>query len=329
MKTRPNLFQYATSELSQDAFVCWLIEWANPIYKEIDEKLHTAGTAFIKKIYNLHSKPFPSSIESLKITRQFQGLDILVEINNEQAILIEDKTYTSDPAKKLSRYYEAVVQKGYSPTQLLPTYYKIGNQSGYAPVIEAKYVPFTRKHILDVLEKAAELGIEDQIFIDYYAHLKSVEKSYADYKALPLQDWQGHMWEGFYEELKRSGIDGDYAYVPNQTGGFFGFWWCWEGNDSCKQYLQLEQDKLCFKIWVAEKEDRSKLRRDWSNRLLEGSKGFGLSLEKPRFGSGMYMTVAVLKNYRMEDEEGKLDVEKTIGVLRKAEELLHKVANTC
>ena len=27
---KPNLFKYATSELSQDAFICWLLEWAKP-----------------------------------------------------------------------------------------------------------------------------------------------------------------------------------------------------------------------------------------------------------------------------------------------------------
>ncbi|MFD2933106.1 hypothetical protein [Spirosoma flavum] len=27
--TRPNLFTYATSELSQDAFICWLAAWVN------------------------------------------------------------------------------------------------------------------------------------------------------------------------------------------------------------------------------------------------------------------------------------------------------------
>jgi len=28
--TTPNLFRFATSELSQDAFICWLASWADP-----------------------------------------------------------------------------------------------------------------------------------------------------------------------------------------------------------------------------------------------------------------------------------------------------------
>lgn len=32
----PNLFHYASSELSQDAFLLWLLEWANPANAEYD-----------------------------------------------------------------------------------------------------------------------------------------------------------------------------------------------------------------------------------------------------------------------------------------------------
>ena len=34
--TTPNLFKFATSELSQDAFICWLLSWAKKDY-EIQE----------------------------------------------------------------------------------------------------------------------------------------------------------------------------------------------------------------------------------------------------------------------------------------------------
>jgi hypothetical protein len=34
--SKPNLFSYATSELSQDAFICWLLSRASPEYKDLD-----------------------------------------------------------------------------------------------------------------------------------------------------------------------------------------------------------------------------------------------------------------------------------------------------
>ena len=37
---RPNLFTYATAELLQDAFLCWLLAWADPSYRATDPTLH-------------------------------------------------------------------------------------------------------------------------------------------------------------------------------------------------------------------------------------------------------------------------------------------------
>lgn len=36
--TNPNLFKFATSELSQDAFICWLLSWAEKDYKVGSDK---------------------------------------------------------------------------------------------------------------------------------------------------------------------------------------------------------------------------------------------------------------------------------------------------
>lgn len=110
MDKRPNLFSHGTSELSQDAFICWLAEWAKPIYKETDEYLHEAGIDFIRRIYDIHKKNFPAAIKEIKITKQFKGLDILIEINGNEAILIEDKTYTKEHSNQLKRYYEDVMK---------------------------------------------------------------------------------------------------------------------------------------------------------------------------------------------------------------------------
>jgi hypothetical protein len=76
----------------------------------------------------------------------------------------------------------------------------------------------------------------------------------------------------FYEELKENGIEGNYGYVPNRNGGFFGFWWCGKGDEKCQQYLQLEEGKLSFKIWVKEKQERNNMRTKWSQTLLYKSK---------------------------------------------------------
>lgn len=325
MKTRPNLFKHATSELSQDAFLCWLSEWANPYYQEVDAKAYEAGTAFLQKIYSVHHKTFPSSIQNIRITKQFEGLDILIEINNKQAILIEDKTYTKEHSNQLKRYYEAVVKKGYSEENILPIYYKTGNQGDYSAVREAGYIPFMRKHMLEVLQSSMQAGNQNTILVDYYTHLQEIEKMYNQYKTLPLEEWKGRMWEGFYEDLKENDVAGKYGYIAKKTSGFFGFWCEKQGDEECQQYWQLEQERLCFKIKVTDKSKRRKLRSCWSKKFIEQSKNTMIPLEKPRFGNGESMTVAVLEDYRVKDQEGRIDLSKTVEVLRTAEILLQDV----
>ncbi|MYD32112.1 MAG: hypothetical protein F4X01_11115 [Nitrospira sp. SB0661_bin_20] len=56
---RPNLFSYATSELSQDAFICWLLEWSLPQYRQTDTKLHECAVNFIRKLFEKHGKQAP------------------------------------------------------------------------------------------------------------------------------------------------------------------------------------------------------------------------------------------------------------------------------
>ena len=53
---KPNLFDYATSELSQDAFICWLLKWSNPEYIEVSKELHLCGIEILKAFFNKHNK---------------------------------------------------------------------------------------------------------------------------------------------------------------------------------------------------------------------------------------------------------------------------------
>ena len=33
-EAKPNIFKFGTSESTQDAFICWLLEWAKPDLKK-------------------------------------------------------------------------------------------------------------------------------------------------------------------------------------------------------------------------------------------------------------------------------------------------------
>ena len=81
--------------------------------------------------------------------------------------------------------------------------------------------------------------------------------------------------------------------------------------------MQLEEGRLCFKIHVADKDRRKELRDKWSKALIERSHNYSFNVEKPRFGNGRYMTVAVVRDYRVEDGQGRIDILGTMEVLGK------------
>lgn len=108
-----NIFNFATSELSQDAFLCWCLNWMNDDrnikLKEMAKKLvfELVGISDIKslKVYNQFSKDIFVNKEKLSIK-----IDILVIINNETAIIIEDKTYTSEHDNQIERYKKGLFE---------------------------------------------------------------------------------------------------------------------------------------------------------------------------------------------------------------------------
>src|SRR4051812_1220057 len=101
---KPNLFQFATSELSQDAFICWLLSWGDPNCESSDASLHRLGVVFIGKLLEMCNVPVPSPITSVKVQRQYKSIDILAVVNDQITILIEDKTATINHSNQLQRY---------------------------------------------------------------------------------------------------------------------------------------------------------------------------------------------------------------------------------
>lgn len=135
-QNQPNLFSYATSELSQDACICWLAAWADPKWKDADPALHQAGRDFIASMIRKSKQDYDSaSIKTVDVSRQVKFLDVLIEVNkelaNRLAVLVEDKTHTSNHSDQLNRYFEQVGEAGYAPTQMIPIYFKTGYQSKF------------------------------------------------------------------------------------------------------------------------------------------------------------------------------------------------------
>ena len=179
-------------------------------------------------------------------------------------------------------------------------------------VVKNGYQPFLRSDFLSVLNSYKGTNA---ILVDYRSYLQSITDKIESYKSKELSKWVRYEWIGFYLELQKRLGSGHWDYVANPTGGFLGFWWHFQGNDGCEQYLQLEENKFCFKISVKNDDKRKQLRSKWHKIINNKARDsdIDLNLVKPsRFGNGKYMTVCVFNGEYRETKDGIIDMSKTI-----------------
>ena len=323
--TTPNIFDFATSELSQDAFVCWLAAWADPGCREADGPLHATGTAFVARLLEVGRGPKVAEVRSVQVRRQWRDIDVLLVVNGDTAIVIEDKTDTKDHSDQLRRYKSAVAAE-FPADRIAAVYLKTGDQGNYRAVAEAGYGRFLRKDFLAVLDLGERAGVNSDVFTDFHRHLRKVESAVQSFRAARLAEWNldWNRWKGFFIAIQECLGEGDWNSVSNKSGGFMGFWWHWRDD----KYLQLENEKLCFKIMVTDEAQQTAKWWEWHNALAAESGSVGIKITKPVRRDGRTMTVAVLDgDYRQTDAGGSLDLEGTVAVLRRAEALVDAAAN--
>ena len=344
--TRPNLFKFATKELSQDALVAWLIEWADDRYagKNADEGLHELGRTFVGALLGEHGAALPTRIKA-EIYQQEKGIDVLARIGPQHVLLIEDKTGTSDHGNQLKRYYEHVVEGRtrvgkVTARSVYPIYLKTGNQSlaKERQIEDTKlYRVFNRQEFLEVL---GTYRGKHPVVRDYRAYLQCRENrtiSYRDWEEGARNDWSWESWEGFYREIEiQNSLDSaDWHYVSNPAGGFLGFHWKWislreaESEQAPWLLLQLEvyvkdknKQKLCFKVVDVDKPRRPELKREWHERVMAAGDG---KVVRPRvLRSGKTMTVGHWDGEWLAFSNGRVDFAATIANLKEAERILEQ-----
>jgi hypothetical protein len=289
---KPNLFTFATQELSQDAFIAWLIQWADPACREQNTSLHEAAVDFVKRLISLQLDA-PAEITKVVAGRQWENIDVWAEINYTYLLVIEDKVGTGQHSDQLTRYRE-IADKWCRDHAFRPVYIYLKTQSDSATslskVSENGFAIFGRSNFLEFLEAH---DVRNDIYADFREQLRSIEDRERAYTQRSLKDWGADDWKGFYQLLERSRHVVNWGYTPNPAGGFWGAVLNWtEHGDYCP-YMQIEEGSLCFKVGEVYS-DRGCV-RDHYHQLLMNHGGPALGLQRPqRFGSGTYMTVAVV-----------------------------------
>lgn len=300
---KPNIFDYATSELSQDAFICWLLEWANPRYK--NPELNKCALELIENLYGkievktiVVKKQQSYRVGKDKNTKVI--VDIQCVINDEVAIIIEDKV-NANINKNQKKIYRDIVVKISNGEEITPEliYFKTGFQLKFEKEEEAGFKPFNRKNFLDILEKY-QSNIDNNIFLDYYQYLNDIQKQCDAYKKTDLKKWGKYQWQGFlmdlhnnYEFQGNCDGNGNGKYIHNPQGGFYGYWWLW---DKELPYLQIEKNKICIKINASERGDKAKYRECVFHKFNKNIDSFDYS-NKKKFDKKKVMTLLKSKDF--------------------------------
>ena len=322
--TTPNLFTYATSELSQDAVLAYTLAWADPKHAATEGKMHRIGQEFVRLLLGLHEIKGALDITEVEVKAQHKNIDVIARVVTDRGsyvLVIEDKIHAGS-YNDLPKYLAAAGET-YPDTELLGIYLRTGSQANYRAIEDEGFRVLDRAAFLAFLDSKSCDGLSNAILLEYRRHLHSIESMYNAYQSSPVKNWDGKSWVGFYhkELIPREDLHfGDYGYVSNPQGGFHGCWW---SNDARKRfegypvYLQLEESHLTFKVGpVDDKASRTSLARKLSKHIVtQVEEANPLGIYRPlRLSPGRYMTVA------------KVDLDKQLGDNASAADLLAYLA---
>ena len=357
---KPNIFDYATKELSQDAMICWLVRWSGERADTDEERaLKSLGQNFVSAMLSKHNRSLSGEIETVAIHQQDHGIDVLTRVHDESGkqhvLLIEDKTGTKDHSDQLLRYCDAVRSnktKLGKVSSCWPIYLKTGNHSlHHAREVESKtssgdrpgYKVFDRRAFLNVLNPYRGSHPLVKQFRSHLRKLKDEFDSWHSWKLEEGENWSWESWEGLYWALEnkfsqssKRGAPGllDWGYVPNPQGGFLGLWWFpfgWDGNYTL--YLQLEvvpndpsKQELCFKVEAGED---NRTAADYHELVRLAAERQGVSIERPRMRTGATMTVGRWPGrWLVFNVDGHPDLLQTAGTLWRAQRILEVARET-
>ena len=191
---RPNLFDYATSELSQDAVICWLVACA----AEATGDLQKCGLEFVRTLFragksdrtggvpvlrydgedwepDLHDGPCDVS-DVINIKRQYRKIDAYFQAKVDEktvSFIIEDKKEGSAHSDQLARYIEAVIGDKEKEGLIKPVYFK----TGYVFSDEREEVERDKYSVFKAEDMASFLGSQE------VTRENEILRQYAEYLA--------------------------------------------------------------------------------------------------------------------------------------------------
>lgn len=363
--TTPNLFDYATKELAQDAALAYILAWAHPSYQNKQHRpLNELGTGMLRAMLASQRSEFAIlNVTSIEVKTQDNRIDVLARINDENedgiVLLIEDKVDTHEHANQIERYVE-VARENYENREIVPVYVKTGNASHYALPPKEVCGRILRQDILRLLNQYGTAG--DTIIDNFKRYLQNWGDETNSYLKHPVSKWSEDWirYEGFYMELEKR-MHGDsnqqwgevfWEYVSNPSGGLlsfvFGDAWLFKEHEKVKMYFQIEclphptehPTRLTLRIGIREDSKVGKIDSNLMSKTLdllndrfarfEGLSDLNIS-KAGRYRGGSSGAVAKFtfgdeENYLALNNGGILDLDSTMERLGRLRDFVKKVS---
>ncbi|GAB3798923.1 hypothetical protein [Virgibacillus kimchii] len=230
---KPNIFTFATGELSQDAFICWSLSWGRQ-YE--NKQMRSYGLSLLNAMLEKHQY----HIEDLgrmmidDVANQVNSIDVLVKFRideQEFELIIEDKTNTTMHSNQIKRYFDQRKEKNPDKV-ILAIYYKTGfifdDEELKLKALCDKNYPvksFDKEAILNFMRPYLDVTNSD-IFHDYYQYIK---EKFDGEKAV-LQNIYSPDLERLEESLQTpfgqvEAIKSIFGHVPISRGNSYGRPW--------------------------------------------------------------------------------------------------------
>ena len=282
--TVPNIFDYATKELSQDAVICWLVACA----RNAEGYYRQRGLDFVAALAG-HCLDRPGGCRITEVTEpklQYSRIDVYFQARVDGSLVsfvVEDKVGTKMHGNQLDRYRKVIQDDKLEEDQILLVYFKTGYvyDDERAEAEKAGFEVFDLRDMLRFLQQQPKRN-DHEILRQYRDRLERV----AAERSTALREWNwshGFVQFKFMKRLRKElvsngkldwlrlidqqhrshGWVGDVTHGANNDGNpWTQYWFCdylfwridgyaWEGNvyGTLRMMVSTENAARAYEGW--------------------------------------------------------------------------------